>query len=79
MQYGPETGGMPMSYMLININRLVRSNQVLKKLTPDQVGELCAIVYDEAEGWDGEYVSPERVVEVMAWRYEKVGLIPSRN
>jgi hypothetical protein len=49
------------------------------RLSKDQLNFLYDVVVDENEGWDGEEVSPEYVIECMVGRYTRVGLIPSRN
>lgn len=64
---------------MMAIYDLATKSETLKHLTPTQTRELYDAVESEAEGWDGEYVSPEYVVECMERRYRAVGLIPSRN
>lgn len=56
-----------------------KNNTTLKSLVYADLTRLYEIVMDEAEGFDGEKVEVEFMIDRMARRYKVVGLSPSRN
>lgn len=58
---------------------LVSEDSHLRHLTKDEFDKLYDATVNENENWDGEFVEPLQILDLMSNRYVRYGLAPSEN